>query len=181
MVKLIAVGGAESARHKEESDDEEDLEPTMERDDGVRRRNSRNEEVAYVDKSSSRAEKLNLQATKLMRFLNIKKDDRIQNENKEDVHERDLIMMAKFETTKKCLRQGTKSSMWYLDSGCSRHITGDPTKFISISYKTSGHVTYGDNNKGKIIGIGQIKTPSSYKTKNVLLVEGLKHNLLSIS
>lgn len=71
--------------------------------------------------------------------------------------------------------------MWYLDSVCSRHMTGDPTRFISLTYKTSVHVTYGDNNKGKIIGIGKIKTPSSYVIENVLLVDGLKHNLLSIN
>ena len=42
-------------------------------------------------------------------------------------------------------------------------------------------VTFGDNDKGKIIDIGNIGiTPSKY-IKNILLVDGLKHNLLSIS
>ena len=41
---------------------------------------------------------------------------------------------------------------WYLDSGCSKHMTGDKSKFLSISFKQEGHVTYGDNNKGKILG-----------------------------
>jgi len=47
--------------------------------------------------------------------------------------------------------------------------------------KKSGHVTYGDNNKGKIIGVGKIGTSSSTPIQNVLLVEGLKHSLLSVS
>ena len=47
--------------------------------------------------------------------------------------------------------------------------------------KIIGHVTYGDNNKGKIIGIGKIGTSSSTPIENVLLVEGLKHSLLSVS
>ena len=63
---------------------------------------------------------------------------------------------------------------WYIDSGCSKHMTGDVSKFTTISPKKSGHVTYGDNNKGKIIGVGKIGTSSSTPIENVLLVEGLK-------
>nr|KYP33248.1 Retrovirus-related Pol polyprotein from transposon TNT 1-94 [Cajanus cajan] len=81
---------------------------------------------------------------------------------------------------KECLR--AKSLLWYLDSGCSRHMTGDPSKFSSLKLKNEGFVTYGDNNKGKILGHGNIgNSSSSTLIENVLLVEGLKHNLLSIS
>ena len=42
-------------------------------------------------------------------------------------------------------------------------------------------VTFGDNGKEKIIGIGNIGiTPSTY-IENIFLVDDLKHNLLSIS
>jgi len=70
---------------------------------------------------------------------------------------------------------------WYIDSGCSKHMMGDVSKFTIISPKKSGHVTYGDNNKGKIIGVNKIGTSSSTPIENVLLVEGLKHSLLSVS
>ena len=70
---------------------------------------------------------------------------------------------------------------WYIDSGCSKHMTGDASKFTTISPKKSGHVTYGDNNRGKILGVGKIGTNSSTSIENVLLVEGLKHSLLSVS
>ena len=70
---------------------------------------------------------------------------------------------------------------WYIDSGCSKHMMGDVSKFTTISPKKSGHVTYGDNNKGKIIGVGKIGTSSSTPIENVLLVKGLKHSLLSVS
>nr|KYP34823.1 hypothetical protein KK1_044175 [Cajanus cajan] len=81
---------------------------------------------------------------------------------------------------KECLR--AKSLLWYLDSGCSRHMTGDPSEFSSLKLKNEGFVTYGDNNKGKILGHGNIgNSSSSTLIENVLLVEGLKHNLLSIS
>ena len=38
--------------------------------------------------------------------------------------------------------------LWYLDNGCSKHMTGDKSKFVNITFKQEGHVTYVDN-KGK--------------------------------
>jgi hypothetical protein len=48
-----------------------------------------------------------------------------------------------------------------MDSGCSRHMTGDKTQFSSLKSKDRGHVTFGDNGKGKIIGIGKIGKEST--------------------
>ena len=45
----------------------------------------------------------------------------------------------------------------------------------------SGHVTFRDNAKGKIVGIGEIGNPQSLSIHHVLFVDGIKHNLLSIS
>ena len=59
-------------------------------------------------------------------------------------------------------------------------MTGDHSKFVSLTRKDGGFVTFGDNNKGKIVGIGKIII-SDCCIDNVYLVEGLKHNLLSIS
>ena len=42
-------------------------------------------------------------------------------------------------------------------------------------------MTFGDNGKGRIIGHDSIGNNSSSLIENVLLVDGLKHNLLSIS
>ena len=71
--------------------------------------------------------------------------------------------------------------MWYLDSGCSKHMTGDITKFSALTLESKGYVVYGDNNKGKILGIGKVGTTPSSSIEDVLYVEGLKHNLISIS
>ncbi|CAL9196629.1 unnamed protein product [Musa hybrid cultivar] len=51
----------------------------------------------------------------------------------------------------------------------------------SLSHIDEGYVTFGDNNKGKIIGKGTIGNKSNFSIEDVLLVDGLKHNLLSIS
>ena len=71
--------------------------------------------------------------------------------------------------------------LWYLNSGYSKHMIGDKYKFVNIIFKQEGHVTYGDNNKGRIIGRGFIGDKSNLLVHEVLYVEGLKHNLLSIS
>ena len=42
-------------------------------------------------------------------------------------------------------------------------------------------MTFRDNRKGRIIGHGSISNNSSSLIENILLVDGLKHNLLSIS
>ena len=59
-------------------------------------------------------------------------------------------------------------------------MTGDPFKFSKFTSLDEGYVTFGDN-KGKIIGKGTIGNKSNFLIKDVLLVDGLKHNLLSIS
>jgi len=64
---------------------------------------------------------------------------------------------------------------WYVDSESSKHMTRDVSKFTHISLNKIGHVTYGDNNKDKILGIGKISTNPFTSIKNVLLVDGLKH------
>ena len=60
-------------------------------------------------------------------------------------------------------------------------MTGDKRKIKNLKRKDQGFVTYGDNNKGKIIRIGDVGGGDTLEIKDVLLVEGLKHNLLSIS
>jgi len=61
-------------------------------------------------------------------------------------------------------------------------MTWDINNFATLSrYHKGGTVTFGDDSKGKIIGIGNIQIGSSLLIKNIILIEGLKHNLLSIS
>jgi hypothetical protein len=60
-------------------------------------------------------------------------------------------------------------------------MTEDNSKFSSLTLKYKGFVTYGDNNKGIILDIDKVGTPSFTIIDDFLYVEGLKHNLLSIS
>ena len=58
---------------------------------------------------------------------------------------------------------------------------GDKDQFVTLETKEGGVVTFRDNGKGHIVGIGKIQiTPLTF-LKNILYVRGLKHNLISIS
>ena len=80
---------------------------------------------------------------------------------------------------KMCLK--SRDSLWYLNSGYSGHMTGDKSRLIGFVSKEGGYVTFGDNNKGRIMGEGNIGNQHKTQIKNVLYVDGLKHSLLSIS
>ncbi|XP_021747861.1 uncharacterized protein LOC110713721 [Chenopodium quinoa] len=73
------------------------------------------------------------------------------------------------------------NNTWYLVSGCSKHMTGDKYRFLSLDAYYGGTVTFGDNMTGGIVAIGKVRRSSSHAIDNVFLVEGLKHNLLNIS
>ncbi|CAN1163382.1 hypothetical protein LINPERPRIM_LOCUS32631, partial [Linum perenne] len=70
---------------------------------------------------------------------------------------------------------------WFLDSGCSNHMTGDRRQFSKLIEQKGGNVIFGDNNRRQIIGKGTVGNVSDPTFHNVLLVEHLKLNLLSIS
>lgn len=52
---------------------------------------------------------------------------------------------------------------------------------LSWTKRNGGTVSFGDNSKGRIHGIGTVGKNSQTQISHVLLVKGLKHNLLSIS
>ena len=60
-------------------------------------------------------------------------------------------------------------------------MTGDKSKPSDFVPKDGGYVTFGDNNKGKIMGEATIGNQHKIQIKDALYVDGLKHNLLSIS
>ena len=70
---------------------------------------------------------------------------------------------------------------WYLNNECSRHMTGDESLFQELDRRKNGNVSFSDNSKGIIRGIGTIGNNSHTQIKNVLLIENLKFNLLSIN
>ena len=88
-------------------------------------------------------------------------------------HEVCFMMKSTFKVIDTCL--------WYLDSGCSRHMTGDQSLFKVFESKKGDNVTFGDGSKAQIKGKGIISLLRLPDITNVLYVEGLRVNLLSIS
>jgi hypothetical protein len=75
-----------------------------------------------------------------------------------------------------------KTNPWYIDIGCSKHMMGDKGKFLSLSERKSGNVAFGNDAPGKIKGKGMVSLSNGKgKAQDVLLVDGLKHNLLNVS
>ena len=60
-------------------------------------------------------------------------------------------------------------------------MTRDESLFQELNKNKSGNISFGDNSKGVIRGIGTIGNNSHTLIKNVLLVKNLKFNLLNIS
>ena len=70
--------------------------------------------------------------------------------------------------------------VWILDSGSSRHMTGDRALLSNVVEKAGPVVTFGDNSKGLTEGYGCLLA-GNVIIENVYVVQGLEHNLLSIS
>ena len=70
---------------------------------------------------------------------------------------------------------------WCVDSGCSRHMSGNKNTFQKLQAKV-GTVTFGNDNSSKVLGRGTVTLGSkNATTKDVLLIENMRHNLLSVS
>ncbi|KAJ9561626.1 hypothetical protein OSB04_006786 [Centaurea solstitialis] len=68
--------------------------------------------------------------------------------------------------------------MWYVDSGCSRHMTGYKELLHNYVERPGGTVSFGNKTTGVIKGYG-ILTNGKVSIKKVLYVDGLSHNLFS--
>ena len=73
-----------------------------------------------------------------------------------------------------------KQERWIVDSGASRHMSGNPNLFLDIQKHDGGSVHFGNKESGQIIGLGTMGN-SKKKITKVALVKGLKFNLISVS
>nr|GEZ39709.1 Gag-Pol polyprotein [Tanacetum cinerariifolium] len=65
--------------------------------------------------------------------------------------------------------------LWYLDSGCSKHMTGDRSQLINFVQKFLGTVKFGNDHVAKIIGYGDYQIRNASKTKSWLWHRRLSH------
>nr|GEZ65633.1 integrase, catalytic region, zinc finger, CCHC-type, peptidase aspartic, catalytic [Tanacetum cinerariifolium] len=69
--------------------------------------------------------------------------------------------------------------LWYLDSGCSKHMTGDRSQLINFVQKFLGTVKFRNDHVAKIMGYGDYQI-GNVTISRVYYVEGPGHNLFSV-
>jgi hypothetical protein len=62
------------------------------------------------------------------------------------------------------LHAQNKGNQWYVDSGCSSHMTGDKSKFLTLKEVNGGSVTFGSDATTRIAGKGTLSLNNG-KTK----------------
>ncbi|KAK8913818.1 hypothetical protein KSP39_PZI024059 [Platanthera zijinensis] len=75
------------------------------------------------------------------------------------------------------------NDVWYIDSGCSNHMSGNRELFKSLDESIQKEVRTGDDKRLQVKGSGvvSVKTKKGTKTiPDVYFVSGLKHNLISV-
>jgi hypothetical protein len=77
---------------------------------------------------------------------------------------------------------GGLENTWFMDSGCSRHMTEDKKWFSNLTpLSHKEYVTFGDDKKGKVLCTDIIKVNDHFTLHDVALVDKLRYNLLSVS
>ena len=70
-----------------------------------------------------------------------------------------------------------------IDSGCTNHMTREKKMFSSFETndESNENIMFGDNSKGKVLGLGKVAISNDHSISNVFLVNSLNYNLLSVS
>ncbi|GAU32747.1 hypothetical protein TSUD_323150 [Trifolium subterraneum] len=82
-------------------------------------------------------------------------DDLEEEQSEDEEQEANVCLMTHSNAEEECLL-AVKRRPWYLDNGCSRHVTGDRNSFLSFETREGGSVTFGNNEKASIKGINTI-------------------------
>jgi hypothetical protein len=77
---------------------------------------------------------------------------------------------------------GGLEDTWLMDFGCSRDMAENKKWFSSLTpLSHKEYVTFGDDKKGKVLGIDVMKVNDCLTLNDVALVDRLRYNLLSVS
>ena len=127
----------------------------------------------YKRKNRMLCEKIDNLKMKCQSNRSMKTEDKILFEDQECLSHASLFVHTSLKVFNSCL--------WYLHSGCSRHMTGDKSLFKTLKEKVGDYVTFGDGSHDQVLSKGTIEIPGLPLLKDVLYIKGLKANLLSIT
>ncbi|GKA29385.1 retrovirus-related pol polyprotein from transposon TNT 1-94 [Tanacetum coccineum] len=96
----------------------------------------------------------------------------------------DFINNVNARTKSKSVKKSSKRKviqivLWYLNSDCSKHMTGDRSQLTNFVNKFLGTVKFGNDHVAKILGYGDYQI-GNVTISRVSYVEGLGHNLFSV-
>nr|GEV65954.1 integrase, catalytic region, zinc finger, CCHC-type, peptidase aspartic, catalytic [Tanacetum cinerariifolium] len=83
------------------------------------------------------------------------------------------------ETIREIVKEAKVIVLWYLDSGCSKHMTGDRSRLMNFVKKFIEIVRFRNDHFGAIMGYGDCVI-GDIVIFRVYYVEGLGHNLFSV-
>ena len=98
----------------------------------------------YKKRNKHLCDKLDSLKGKLHSSDHNKKEDESCFENQECLSHACLFVHTALKVINSCL--------WYLDSGCLRHMTGDKSLFKSLKEKEDGYVTFRDGSHSQVLG-----------------------------
>lgn len=82
------------------------------------------------------------------------------------------------------MAETNSEDIWFLDSGCSNHMTGNKALFSALDKNMKSEVTLGTDSKVSIMGKGEVKIYTKQGERktiaDVYYVPGMRCNLLSI-
>jgi hypothetical protein len=114
-----------------------------------------------------------------------REQQRNNNSHKQEPKKRTWLRKHNQYSNEECtlsLQDTQKKRGFYVDSGCSKHMTGDQDRFLTLIKERYGSLSFENDDSSKIIGKGTIKIGNkNTKEENFLLVEYMKNNLLSVS
>jgi len=111
-------------------------------------------------------------------WLKDKEDDYGENNTANFSKEEDQLFYS-------CMNvEHKEEEVWYLDSGCSHHITGDRSSFETLDEEFSSHIELGDNKRVEIKERGDVAIHSNKGNKKcihyVFYYPSIGQNLLSV-
>jgi sarcosine oxidase delta subunit len=95
-----------------------------------------------------------------------------------EADEEEILLMAYMEN-----KQAENGEIWYLDSGCSNHMTGNKNLFCDLNESFRQNVKLGNDSSMSVIGKGSVKVQMNKKMQtvdDVYYVPELKSNLISL-
>eukprot|EP00253_Pinus_taeda_P024649 PITA_24649 len=99
------------------------------------------------------------------------------NVTRENISQDNVLLACNIAETK-------SEDIWFLDSGCSNHMTGNIALFFALDQNVKSEVTLGTDSKISVMGKGEVKIFTKKGEKktiaDVYYVSGMRCNLLSI-